>query len=67
VPFNKAVLQDHGVYFNKELGSLSNIFNLVEKMDKNEIDLIKNANIDRITNYYNWDRIAELYAKLLEQ
>lgn len=64
VKFNREVAQDGAIYFNKDLGNLSNIINNVEKFSDKEIDDLHKKAKDRILKNYSWDKIIESYEKL---
>ncbi len=64
-PFNKEMLEDgkYGIFFSKKEGNLSSIINEIEN-DPSLINRIKLITRNRISEYYNWDRITTEYISL---
>lgn len=66
VNFNAEVGKDGAVYWSKENGSLSELINSADNWNENQInDLCENAR-QRITSYYNWENISNIYEKLFK-
>tara|TARA_Y100000031_G_C8028202_1_gene295874 strand:+ start:66 stop:302 length:237 start_codon:yes stop_codon:yes gene_type:complete len=64
VRFNREVLENGGLYYQR---NETNLAEQMTKVYKNEID--RNAMISfcihKIKTYYNWDRIAAEYEKMI--
>ena len=58
-PFNREVVSDNGLFFKDSDG----VERCIEKVETNSeaFDLMRNAVLDRIVNYYNWEKIADKY------
>ncbi len=66
VNFNREVLENGGIYYEKNIESLLDCLNLtINKMVDREKAI--NFCINKIKMYYNWDRIAFSYKKMLEE
>ena len=66
VDFNREVLENGGLYYEKNIESLKDCLNLVyyNKINRNKAI---NFCTNKIKNYYNWDRIASEYNKMLKE
>ena len=65
VNFNREVLESGGIYYEKNIESLLRCLNLTFYKKINRERAIK-FSINKIKRYYNWDRIALNYNKMLE-
>ena len=66
VNFNHEVLEKGGIYYENDIDSLKNCFNLVylKRVDRSEaIDFC----VNKVKIYYNWDRIAQKYRGMIEK
>ena len=61
VGFNQEVAKDAALYWTKEEGSLAQLINDCEDMDREELG--RKAQ-ERIRTAYSWQYIADQYAKL---
>ena len=66
VDFNREVLSKGGLYFDREETDLSKKLLWVIPNKENLTEAI-NFSLSRIKEYYNWDRIADEYMKLIER
>jgi glycosyltransferase involved in cell wall biosynthesis len=66
--FSKEVLDNYkyGIPFSKDLISLTKQINMLEKIDKQRLEL-KGKGTERILERYTWERIAKLYKNLFLQ
>lgn len=64
VDFNKEVAQDAAVYWNDELGCLSQSISEVENMEIDEIKRLGVLAKDRVRNVYSWERIENEYENI---
>jgi rhamnosyltransferase len=64
--FNREVLENGAIYFKKNVDSFIKGINELEKLDDKEKSKISNLNIDRVKNYYNWERITDEYINQFE-
>lgn len=64
VNFNNEVGGDGALYFNKEEGYLSALVNKVDNLIIEEIEQLSKKSLDRIINYYSWDKIVNDYEGL---
>jgi glycosyltransferase involved in cell wall biosynthesis len=64
-PFNREVTDNVGFYFNNPQECASAI-DSVDRLSEIERDEFAAHARNRITNYYNWDRIADEYTKMFE-
>ena len=65
VRFNREVLEDGGLYYQR---NETNLAENISKVYSNKIDrnsMVKFC-IHKIKTYYNWDRIAVEYEKMIE-
>ena len=62
--FNQEMLQKgkFGLFFKKELISITNQINYCEK-EKLEIDKLRQESVNGITNKYNWDFVTSQYLR----
>ena len=65
--FNNEMLQKgkFGLFFNKELLSITNMIDYCEK-ENIIIDKLRQESINGITNKYNWDFIINEYYKIFK-
>lgn len=61
VKYNREVVQDAGLYWNKDAGSLAEVISKVEKMDACEKASLDVKAKERIKDHYTWDYIAQRY------
>jgi glycosyltransferase involved in cell wall biosynthesis len=66
--FSREVLDDgeFGFYFDKNLESISESINYLDK-NKEEVNALKNRAQDRIYEAYTWQKIADQYEKLFKR
>jgi glycosyltransferase involved in cell wall biosynthesis len=58
--FNREVLGEFGYFYERNVKSLStNMCNLVQNL--NIAELLAKKALERVRNYYNWNRITDLY------
>lgn len=62
VIFNRDVLGDCGVYFKDDVSDLSKKMSWA--LNNKALDIFKNNAIQRIKEYYDWDRISSQYEEL---
>jgi glycosyltransferase involved in cell wall biosynthesis len=58
--FNREVTNNKMFYF-KDSEECAKAINVVEKLNSEQTLIYRNLALDRITRYYNWERIAEEY------
>jgi len=63
--FNKEMLQKekYGLFFKKELISVTNQINYCEK-EKSLMDILRQESINGITKKYDWDSVTEDYLEV---
>ena len=63
--FNQEMLQNgsYGLFFNKELLSITNMINYCEK-EMHIVDKLRNESVNGITKKYNWDFITSQYLEV---
>lgn len=62
--FNREVLNDKGFFFKNE-NEVLQIVNYIETGEnEQEIEKIRSENLDRITEYYNWEDITHKYEEI---
>ena len=66
VNFNHEVLEKGGIYYENDIDSLKNCFNLVYLKRVDRIKAIDFC-VNKVKIYYNWDRIAQKYRELIEK
>ncbi len=59
VKFNREVLNDHGILWNKENGSLQSVLIQVSEEYAKYKKVLPKACIQRIQHYYTWDKVGE--------
>ncbi len=64
VGFNKEVAEDGALYWDKTPGSLARLIDESERMDAASIEAIGQKARKRISDYYSWDYIVDVYEKL---
>ena len=64
--FNREVVGELGFFFDSAM-KLSSIIGKIEDSEPSEFKKIRDNCVARITNYYNWDSIAEKYSHAFEQ
>lgn len=64
VVFNKEVGNNGALYFNKEQGSLSTLIERVDNLRAQEINELSEKAINRIKQYYSWEKIVNDYEEL---
>lgn len=62
-PFNREVTDNKMFYFSNPRECAKSI-EIVDSLSNDERNRIKQVGINRIKNYYNWDRIADEYVKM---
>lgn len=63
--FNRHVLGDDAFYF-MNADEAASILDTYENLNARRTDFVKN-NIAKIDNFYNWENIADMYAKMFEE
>lgn len=63
VGFNKEVGEDAAMYWNTDNGNLSKLIHKAEHLTKEEIDSFAEKAKKRITSFYSWSHIVDLYEK----
>jgi len=65
--FNKEMLQKgkFGLFFKKELFSITNMINYCEK-EKLEMDKLRQESVNGITKKYNWDYVTKEYLEVFK-
>ena len=66
INFNREVLENGGIYYNRTIEDLSDQMKWIYKNEKNRYKGTK-FSIKKVKNYYNWDRIAKEYEKLFRK
>ena len=64
VGFNREVGGDSALYWKKEEGSLSNLINQADEMDKDLISEYSIKSTRRIKEHYSWEKICNDYEEL---
>lgn len=65
-PFNREVTDNKMFYFSNPK-ECAKAIEKVDSLSLEESDIIKKTGIDRVRNYYNWDRIADEYVKMFKE
>ena len=66
VPFNREVLQDCGVYYNKNAADLAaKMSQAIENSER--LDVFRQRAKQRILDHYSWDAVADQYEELFYQ
>ncbi|MCR5770840.1 MAG: DUF1972 domain-containing protein [Butyrivibrio sp.] len=65
VGFNKECAEDGALYWNKEEGNLSALFNKSDNLDKEDISLLAQKAKKRIVEAYSWKFISNRYEEVL--
>lgn len=64
VGFNKEVAEDAALYWKKETGNLSKLIEKSDALSLEEINQLSVLAKERISKYYSWEYIADLYEKI---
>ena len=64
--FNREVTENRMYYF-KSAGDLAQLINEIELLPIATLEEKRGYALNRITSYYNWDRIADEYRKLINE
>ena len=65
VNFNREVLEEGGLYFDRDIKDLYNKMSWIYKNQEKRVEGIKFSTA-KVKNYYNWKRIAKKYEQLFE-
>lgn len=61
VRFSREVLDDNGLYFKKKDGYLCKMIQEMEQTGEEELHKVREANYQRVREFYNWECIAKEY------
>ncbi len=64
-PFNREVLADAALYFDKDVGSFVDALRRAERLPPEEVCALRDRARDRVRRHYNWERITDEYERLL--
>lgn len=64
-PFNREVLGDAGLFFQKDVQSFVETVVEAEAMGRDEVEQLRERARDRVREHYNWERITDEYERLL--
>ena len=67
VGFNNEVGEDGALYWNKENMNLANLIFEVDRMKKDEINIISKRAKERIISCYSWENIVSVYERIFEK
>lgn len=65
-PFNREVLDEAALYFEKDVDSFVETVQRAESLEANQVAELKERARDRVRSHYNWERITDEYERLLE-
>lgn len=65
-PYNREVLQDAGLFFQKDVESFVETVRAAESMGRHRVEELRERARDRVRDHYNWKRITDAYERLLE-
>lgn len=65
-PFNREVLADAGLFFQKNVESFVDGVVEAEAMDQDQVERLRRRARNRVREHYNWERITDEYERLLE-
>lgn len=66
VNFNREVADNGALYFNKEMGNLSNLIDRIDMLPNDEIKILSEKAKERIIKNYTWDIIVDKYENLFK-
>lgn len=63
--FNREVLRDAALYFEKDVESFVQAILRAEALDQDEVAEFRRRAVERVRTHYNWERITDRYEELL--
>jgi rhamnosyltransferase len=64
-PYNREVLDDAGLFFQKDVESFVRTVREAEALDDDRVDELRERARDRVRSHYNWERITDEYERCL--